>query len=311
MKSFQRIYRLLNENAIAVVPDIYNHETITKINDLVDPIIAAQAGNRCYVNAFELQELGLLETIFSPTLLTILTDLIPEPELYHCHIYEISANQSLSHIKSNNQLHGWHRDTDCKHDFSKQNLQHISFFVYLTHVESNDGCFEISNKQLSITPTISNSDNCYQLIGNSGYNFFFDRKSLHRASPNRGDTPRRVLKISIQSRHLFNHKKNETIFKLVKENLTDDQTMLKQLFGDNIATAITPMLDQKIIHQIEKSTHLPTHLYQANFTLNENITRWYRDVRFILRRLAIKYLRLNDKVVPAPKITLKKTRANL
>lgn len=308
MKSFERLHRLLNDNAIAVAPDIYSQDTIAQINRLVDPILAAQQGNRRYVSALELQQLGLLETIFSPTLQKILTDLIPEPELYHCHIYEISANQSLPHIKSNNQLHGWHRDTDCKHDFSKQNLQHISFFVYLTNVENNGGCFEISDKKLTFTPAINNRDTCYQLIGNRGYNFFFDRKALHRASPNRSEIPRRVLKISIQTRHLFNHKKRETIFKLVRENLSEEQLMLKQLFGDNSVSAQAPDLTAESIQHINEHAQLPLHCYQASFTLNENITRWYRDVRFILRRLAVKYLKLNDKKVPAPKIPFKEQK---
>lgn len=304
IKKFPELNRLLLQRSTAVVPNIYSTERIERWNQLIDPTLSTQKSARKYVSALDLLNLDLLNEIFSKELQTIIFDLIPDAELYHCHIYEISPNQTQPHIKPNNNLSGWHRDSDCKHDFTQNNLQHISIFIYLSDVKNNGGYFEVSDKKLSVIPSIKNSDECYQLIGDKGLSFLFDRKSFHRASPNFSDNPRRVLKISIQSRKLFNHKKDETIFRLVREKLASNQAELKQLFGDRlIQSPKCKTITDSFIQEFDRHCELPVNHSRATFTIKENFTRYTRDLRFIITRLLVKYLKLNDQKVPSPKIT--------
>lgn len=296
----------LAQHAIAVIPDLFDKIIIERWNLLLDPIINAQAAARKYVSALELSETGILNEIFSDNLLSIIFSLIPDAELYHCHAYEIAANQKKSHIKSNNKLHGWHRDNDCKHNFSKDYIQHLSLFIYLTDVSEIGGYFEVSDKQLRIPPIFGNSDICYQLIGKTGHSFLFDRKAFHRASPNYSDIPRRVLKISFQSSTLFNHKRAEIIFEQVRSQLANDQIILRQLFGDKSVQG--KLETTQVINQLKGqgvTAKLPAYNKPSQFSLNENIKRYVRDFRFVIHRLAVQYFKVNDKKVPQPKITIK------
>lgn len=298
----------LTQHAIAVIPDLYNQAKIDRWNILCDPIIKTQTSTRKYVSALELFETGILEEVFTDSLLSTIFTLMPDAELYHCHVYEIAANQEKSHIKSNNKLHGWHRDSDCKHNFSKDYLQHLSLFVYLTDVSEIGGYFEVSDKKLRIIPLFGNSDTSYQLIGPKGHSFLFDRKAFHRASPNYSDIPRRVLKISFQSSALFNHKRAEAIFEQVRSQLHNDQLLLRQLFGDKSIQGkldTTQAISQLIAQNI--TPLLPFYSKPSQFSFRENLKRYGRDLRFIIRRLAVHYLQLNDKQTPQVKISIRTT----
>ena len=144
---------LLCSEGVAQVKPLFSENTIKHWNALLDPAFAKQNAPRKYVSAIELLDMGLLNEIFNEQMLGIIFKLIPDAELYHCHVYEINGNNKEPHIKANNQLSGWHRDTDCKFRFFTPKPQHISIFVYLSDVSSTGGCFELTNKPLTFLPT--------------------------------------------------------------------------------------------------------------------------------------------------------------
>jgi len=296
-------YELLNQQSVSNIEPLYQPNTINKWNELFDDVFSKQTTKRRYVFADDLYKLNLLDEIFTPELQSLLYQLLPDAELYHCHAYEIAANQNKPHIIGDNNLGGWHRDIDCKHDFAKPNLQHISLFIYLTDVSEGNGYFEISNKRLSILPSFGNTANCYKLFGNKGQCFLFDRKAFHRASPNTSTSVRRVLKISIQSKSLFNHKLNTDAFIAVKDQLNNNQPFLRQLFGDkNINTKEVDSYAKQHLSSNKFSGELPPESYQENFSLMQNYRRYIRDFRYASKRLAIKYFQLNDAKTPISKI---------
>ena len=130
--------------------------------------------------------------------------LIPDAVLYHCHVYEIAANDTRPHIFGD-VLAGWHHDTDCA--LVPGQLTHASIFVYLTDVGPDDGPFEFAPQYP--TAWLRRGTPCIKVTGPAGFAFAWHRSFLHRASPNRGPTRRRLFKISIQanayvSAHLAN-----------------------------------------------------------------------------------------------------------
>lgn len=286
--------KLLKSHGVAIIPPLYSAETITSWNELFDSILTKQTGKRKYVNALDIVKLGLVNSIFTRELQSLLFSLIPDAVLYHFHVYEIEGNQTTSHISANNKLNGWHRDVDCKHSLTGDYIQHISLFIYLSDVSNNGGYFEVSDKKY-FPPRYGNQDVHYQLIGNAGTCFLFDRKAYHRASPNYSTTPRRVLKLSIQSRKLFNHKQQEPIFVQVRKLVNNSSDEVRQLFGEASVSAnsvkslleATPPIDSKA----------------ASFTPYQNFIRLMRDINFIARRIGAASRLINDKKTPKPKIT--------
>jgi hypothetical protein len=195
----------LAQYGICRYPDPYTREEIASFNAAMDPLLASRiAERRAYVHVSELQSLGLLDRLFSPAMRNILFSIMPDPVLYHCHVYEIAANDTRSHIFSES-LSGWHRDPDS--ELVAGEVTHVSIFVYLTDVGPEDGAFEFSPNEPtgwlhSSTPRIS-------VTGAAGFTFGWQRSFYHRASPNRGPVRRRLFKISVQrnrfrSRHLAN-----------------------------------------------------------------------------------------------------------
>lgn len=290
-------YQLLASNSIAILPNLYSLSTIEKWNTLFTPLLNKQSNKRRYINALQLFDLGCLEEIFTTQLQDIIYSIVPDPILYHCHVYEIDGNQEKSHISADNKLNGWHRDVDCKHQLHRKKVQHVSLFIYLSDVEAEGGYFEISDKQL-FPPQFGNQDTHYQLTGSTGTSFLFDRKAFHRASPNRSKIARRVLKVSFQSAALFNHKQNEPIFNKVREQLSNNNRFICQLFGKKHNT--------EDVYQVCDSESLiatlPLTQTTSQFSPLENGVRYVRDLRFIFRRLAANFHLVNDKKVPKAKI---------
>jgi hypothetical protein len=139
-------------------------------------------------------DLGLFELIFTPRLKDVLFSTMPDPVLYHCHITEIAANDSRSHVFAD-RLDGWHRDPDSS--YVEGDPTHVSIFVYLTDVGAEDGTFEFVP---NIPPTkwVTKASPYLTVMGSAGYSFAWHRRYYHRAAPNRGPVRRRLLKFSIQ-----------------------------------------------------------------------------------------------------------------
>lgn len=304
MTSTEQIKKSLEQHCIAEIPSLYDRETLTGWNLVFDTILNQQDNPRKYVTAADFVKHNLLLDIFSPKLQSLIYEIMPSAELYHCHVYEINKQQKVSHIMGNNSLDGWHRDSDCKHDFQKAKVQHISLFVYLNDVSENGGCFEISTKQINYFPEFGNADTIYKLLGKAGTTFLFDRKAFHRASPNLSETTRRVLKLSFQTKHIYNHKRLLPAFKTVRDKLAPTDSFLRQLFGDRtlqqneLQSIKQTFLIANNLHKIDKNSTLPKHSFPAHFSLTQNFRRYIRDCLFVSRRLTKKLFPSLDNIPP-------------
>lgn len=270
--------KVLRDNSFLSLEHLYSQSTINKLNNEFDDIFSTQNKARRYVDVLDIYNLGLIEDIFTPQLISLIFTLIPNPVLYHCHSYEIEGLNSKSHICENNFLDGWHRDVDCIHDLDKKEIQHVSLFIYLTNVGEDDGAFEICDKKLGYFPRLFKSSGFYRITGSKGHSFLFNRTAMHRASPNKNATERRVLKISFQSKDSLSHALDTKSvshakgFKLieVQKRLPKENLVLRSLFGDlsihnlDISEAIkglvvsapTTGLDTREMHKINTNINL-------------------------------------------------------
>lgn len=204
-KSNEALTGLLIRDGICNIGDLYSAAEIANINAAVDPIFAQrQSDRRSYVHVDEMMELGLFNSILSDGMRSVLFAAIEDPVLYHCHIYEIAGNDQKPHIFGD-RLGGWHRDHDS--ELLRGKVTHISVFVYLKDVGSDDGPFEF----VPVNPRgwLHARSPYISVTGSAGYSFVWQRSFYHRAAPNRGPRRRRLLKISVQanrfrSRHLEN-----------------------------------------------------------------------------------------------------------
>lgn len=304
MTAAKKIKNLLEKHCVATISPLYDNEKLAHWNKIFTAILAKQNKVRKYVTTADFIEHKLLLDIFSPKLQSLIHDIMPTAELYHCHVYEIEKQQEKSHIMGDNSLHGWHRDSDCKHDFNKAKVQHISLFVYLSDVKEDGGCFEVSTKKIHYCPVFGNSDKYFKLIGNTGTTFLFDRKAYHRASPNLSNNPRRVLKLSFQTKNIYNHKRLLPDFKIARDYLSPTDVFLRQLFGDKTITNNEMILSDQTLANISKSNKviesvaLPDVSFTADFTLTQNFRRYIRDCLFVSRRLRRKLNPSLDCVPP-------------
>lgn len=232
--------RLSQDSFIAFEP-IYSDERVEYLNNKFDSLFSQQNQPRRYVDALDMYNLGVLNDIFTPNLISLIYDVMPNPVLYHCHSYEIDGNCQKSHIAGDNFLEGWHRDIDCIHDFEKEGIQHVTLFVYLTDVNVNDGAFEICTKKLGYFPRLFRSSKFYRITGTRGFSFLFNRTAVHRASPNKNKNERRVLKISFQdkstksltlNKKIKSHRKRFNLLK-VRDEIAKEDLILRSLFGDD------------------------------------------------------------------------------
>ena len=189
----------------------YDAEDLSIINAGFDGVFhARREESRAYVRADEMADLGLLARIFSEKMLSILFSIMPDPVLYHCHAYEIAAGQNKSHIFAE-RLSGFHRDTDSV--WTPSEPTHVSIFVYLGKVGLDDGPFELVQQPPS--RFLGAASEVATMVGDIGETFAWNRSFYHRASPNRGDIRRRLLKISVQrNRYPSHHLGNESFTRL-------------------------------------------------------------------------------------------------
>ncbi|MGD0730440.1 MAG: phytanoyl-CoA dioxygenase family protein [Terracidiphilus sp.] len=210
-----QIRELLLKSGICQLTPLYSGEELAAFNAAINPLLESRvAERRAYVHVEELLELGVFGMVLSEKMKAILFSIVPDPVLYHCHVYEIAANDARPHIFGDS-LAGWHRDMDC--NYVAGDPTHVSIFVYLTNVGPEDGAFEFVP---GVPPTkwLHNGAPYSIVQGPAGYSFAWHRRFYHRASPNRGPVRRRLLKISIQ-RNAFPsaHLGNEHFKKLLSQ----------------------------------------------------------------------------------------------
>jgi len=219
---------LLKNGLINLSPP-FDSNTIKKWNDLMNPLFEAQAAtSRSYINASELLSMGILEEVFNPAMRSLLRTLMPDAVLYHCHAYEIKANQTSSHIHQGSNL-GWHRDEECMAAFRKGTFHHLSLFIYLTDVGVENGPFEFAPQ--SPTKAAKSGMPTLKMLGKAGTTFYWNRAYRHRACPNVSNTRRRLLKLSVQNNDLPNDRINLPEFKEVLDKVNGKDPYLAHLFG--------------------------------------------------------------------------------
>ncbi len=206
---------LLLNAGISALPALFTPDEIATINSKIDPLLSSRsAERRSYVHPDEMLELGIMNLIFTERMKDVLFSIMPDPVLYHCHVYEIAANATQSHIFSDN-LMGWHRDPDSQ--YVAGDPTHVSLFVYLTNVGDDDGAFEFV-PMVPPTKWLHNGTPYVAVKGPAGYSFAWHRNYYHRASPNRGPVRRRLFKLSIQRNSFPSaHLKNPHFTKLLAD----------------------------------------------------------------------------------------------
>lgn len=274
----------LENHGFVQIEPLHSQEDIHHFNQAFDSIFAKQEQSRRYVDCWQMFELGVLEKLFNPALQKLIYQMQPDAVFYHCHAYEIDANQSKSHILSENQCDGWHRDWDCPLDLAKSsNLQQVSLFIYLTDVHEGNGGFEVSDKPFTLWPNRASRSNFYQIQGTPGHTFLFNRIAYHRASPNTSDVARRVIKISFQGRDDFNSRLPMEQFANLRQHLPFDQFFLRQLVADS---SVTPELVQKHIENlsdIDDVKLLPNpQPRQIKLGWLHNIRAYLRDLKYFI-----------------------------
>lgn len=224
----EAIQHILQDEGIIQIENIYSSSELQAIKQAVDPILLSRIQEaRAYVTPDEMLNLGVWPIIFSQRMMSVLFSIIPDPVLYHCHIYEIAANNNTPHIFGN-ELAGWHRDEDS--EYHNRKTTHVSIFVYLTDVDAMDGAFEfVPSKKPKRwlkrgTPFIS-------VIGNMGFSFVWNRSFFHRASPNRGSIRRRLLKLSIQGNEFPSVHLKNTHFQRVLASIPEGNPEMDILLG--------------------------------------------------------------------------------
>lgn len=217
----------INRNGIVAVSNIFSVQELAKINNAIDPIFFNRRHEaRSYVRSNDMVNTNIVYDVLSPKMLDIIFACHPAPVLYHLHVYEIAGNQDKAHIFSE-VLDGWHRDPDC--EFFISDPTHISIFVHLKDVEENDGAFEFSTHRPD-APLTSKSP-YVSMVGPAGTSFVWNRSYFHRASPNRNNKRRRILKISIQPNFFYSQHLENAFFKSLFEYIPSGNPMFDILLG--------------------------------------------------------------------------------
>jgi phytanoyl-CoA dioxygenase PhyH len=218
----------LIKKGIAILEPAYLPDELATLNAKLDDAFSLQSNvARSYVHSDDLMDLGLFELIFGDRIRDAMLSIMPDPVLYHCHAYEIAAQNAKSHIFDDNAFGGWHRDADS--ELVRDAATHVSIFVYLSDVGPEDGPFEFIPQYP--TDWLTASTPCASMRGAAGTTFAWQRSFYHRAAPNRGSRRRRLLKFSIQ-RNCYRsaHLENEH-FSRVRASLQRGDDFLDVLFG--------------------------------------------------------------------------------
>jgi hypothetical protein len=219
---------LIVEAGIVGLPNLYNDAEVFAINAAASPPLSKRmTDQRAYIHVDEMVELGLFELLFTERLKDVLFSIMPDAVLYHCHINEIAANDSKSHIFGD-RLAGWHRDSDSS--YVEGDPTHVSVFVYLTDVGAEDGPFEFIPDEPP-PKWLRNRMPFISVQEPSGYSFAWHRSYFHRAAPNRGPVRRRLLKVSIQRNRYSSATLSNSYFRKVMELIPAGDEKIDLLLG--------------------------------------------------------------------------------
>ncbi len=268
--------KILANEGIARVDDIYDTSELAAINAVLDPHFESRASEpRAYAYPGDLQHLQLIERLLSPAMLALLHASMDNPRLYHFHVYEIAAQQSEPHIFAD-RYGGWHRDGDCEYRLDRPT--HVSVFVYLRDVFEDDGPFEFLPKRPMLG--LGTHPRYVSATGAAGTSFIWNRAWYHRASANRGARRRRVLKLSVQEAAFRNNKLDSELFDPMREDACSYHPGTRILLGLDTAapldlppvTAPQPMTSNAI-SQLTAMEAMQTALSDMARSINRTLRR--------------------------------------
>ena len=240
MTSTVTVTDLLANAGIADVTGLWPVEVVEDWNRRLEPIFAGTDGQRrSYASADALAETGIFAELFSEPVRQLIAGIHPSALLYHCHAYEIAANQGRPHIHRDKPL-GWHRDTETIRAYTPDFPSFISIFILLSPVGPDDGAFEFYPHRPN--NGMRAGGDAVQLIGPVGTAAMWNRSYFHRASPNRGSLRRRVLKVSFQPAGLPNDRIGLPEFTDARAHLTDPA--LLALIDERRVGTTTPLTDR-------------------------------------------------------------------
>jgi len=255
---------VLANEGIADLTGLWPVEQVEDWSRRLDPHFASKDGERrSYVSADALVTTGIFAEVFSEPARRLIAGIQPSALLYHCHCYEIAANQARPHIHRD-KPQGWHRDTETIKAYTPDFPSFISIFILLSSVGEDDGAFEF-------VPHRPNSGmrpggEIVRLVGSVGTAAIWNRSYFHRASPNRGSLRRRVLKISFQPAGLPNDRIGLEEFSKARANLEDPA--LLALIDDRRLGTTSPLSDHSeaaAAHRLPPSGRNDLTLTQAAF----------------------------------------------
>jgi hypothetical protein len=238
--------RLLASEGILATGDLFTIDEVAQINAAVNPILVAKSTEeRAYAHPDDLLRTGVWDLIFGVRMRSILFSIMPDPVLYHCHVYEIASANPEPHIFGES-LAGWHCDVEKPRN---QRLElpdeatHVSLFVHLTDIGPGDGAFEFVSAKSD--QWLWPGTPCISVFGKAGYTFVWNREFFHRASPNLSNIRRRILKLSIQrNRFASLHLDNEhfrRVCQAVPSGDTEMDILLGRFQGKSAPTGIMPV----------------------------------------------------------------------
>ena len=229
---------VLTSRGIATTDDLVPPQVISEWKAALDPLFATSATKaRAYVDAGQLAELGILAQCCTPGLRALMSALTPYPVLYHCHAYEVAANQETPHIHQG-ILRGWHRDDETVPGNDMGRARYLSCFVYLSDVGEDGGAFELVPRPPRWG--IQRGEAAVRVVGPAGTTFVWNRTYFHRASPNRAPRRRRLLKLSWQSAERPNPRLQLDEFARARRCLGDGDAFLASLLGASPTGATPP-----------------------------------------------------------------------
>jgi len=254
-----KILELYKKNGFVEFDNLFTENQISKWNSLLDAHYEGKK-EKHNIDLLELGEPGfnIVKEFFNDKIRFISCALIKDPILFYAGSNEIPSEQKVSHV-NHNEIEGWHTDTGEELQYLDMRMPYwITFFVYLTNVDNDDGAFEISN--IVKKKQISHNTECFKMTGKKGKCFLWGNPFYHRASPNIGTNRRRILKIQIQHNYL----ENSYLDKLKKNHkfLENEDNFLKYIFGSkHFGTYRDWKIEQSII---EQNIDIIEHIYNKD-----------------------------------------------
>ena len=268
----------LKDTGVVHVDNVVSADTLKKWNvKLYQHFSKLAHESRSYATIEDRWEMGIFQELFNSSMCSLISSIMVDPVLLCCHIYETERSEK-SHVFSDS-FNGWHRDVNELPGLNSKDLNYVSLFIHLSDVESNSGAFEIVPG--SFIGPLQESMSATQVTGPIGTTYFWNRTLFHRASPNRSDVRRRMLKISFQHNHLQNEHIASQPFKRVYEKLSkvSEDSFLRFMMGEK--HTLSPLA---VVPDAFSNYDVSFSPFEKNSKVKVGIFNWIKGVWWYLKR---------------------------